>query len=135
MSKYSQCYEIHKEMILEIMKQRVIRTIMRIVWVLDVKKVANELSGPFAKAGAPQADNDSSNPPEIFQFFLLKVLVEIHLIVIEKFIYNLSLFYQRSQDGIIYLYIYNSLPISTGWLISCRDHDTLKFPAKQVFLL
>ena len=31
---------------------------------MDVKKVANELSGPFAKVGAPQADNDSSNAPE-----------------------------------------------------------------------
>ena len=38
---------------------------MRIVWVLDVKKVGNELSGPFVKFGAPQAHNESSNPPEI----------------------------------------------------------------------
>ena len=39
---------------------------MRIVWISDIKKVANELSGLFAKVSAPQADNDSSNPPEIF---------------------------------------------------------------------
>ena len=39
---------------------------MRIVWVLDVKKVANELSSPFAKVGAPRSDNDNSNPPENF---------------------------------------------------------------------
>ena len=39
---------------------------MRIVRVLDITKVANELSGPFAKVGAPQTDNDSSSPPEIF---------------------------------------------------------------------
>ena len=39
---------------------------MRIVWVLDVKRVSNELSGPLAKVGASQADNDSSNPPETF---------------------------------------------------------------------
>ena len=38
---------------------------MRIVWVLYVKKVANELPYPFAKVRAPQADIDSSNPPEI----------------------------------------------------------------------
>ena len=40
---------------------------MRIVWVLNVKKAAYELSGPVAKVGAPQADNDSSNPPENFR--------------------------------------------------------------------
>ena len=47
---------------------------MRIVWVLDVKKVANELSDPSGKVGALQADNDSSNPSEIFhiQIFLAK---------------------------------------------------------------
>ena len=39
------------------------------MWVLDVKKVANELSDPFANVGAPQADNDSSNPPKKM-FFL-----------------------------------------------------------------
>ena len=38
----------------------------RIVRVLDVKKVADELSGAFVKVGAPQADNDNSNPPENF---------------------------------------------------------------------
>ena len=60
MSKYLQCYEInYKEMILKMTKQRVVLITMRIVWVLDVKKVANELSGP-------QADNENSNPPEIF---------------------------------------------------------------------
>ena len=48
--------------------------IIRGVWVLDGKKVAFELSDPFAKVEAPQADNDSSNPPEIFHkkfFFAL----------------------------------------------------------------
>ena len=36
---------------------------MRMVWVLDVKKAANELSGPFAEVGTLQADSiDSSNP-------------------------------------------------------------------------
>ena len=36
--------------------------------------MANELSGNFAKVGAPQADNDSSNSPEIFHtnIFLAK---------------------------------------------------------------
>ena len=47
-------------MILEITKQTGILITMKIVWVLDVKKVAYELSCPFAKVGAPQADNDSS---------------------------------------------------------------------------
>ena len=55
---------------------------MRIVWVLDVEKVENELSGPFAEVGAPQTDNESSNPHEIFhkniflvQFFYLNTLL------------------------------------------------------------
>ena len=39
---------------------------MRIVSVLDVKKVAYRMSGPFAKVWAPQADNDSSKTPETF---------------------------------------------------------------------
>ena len=30
------------------------------------QKVTFELSGPFAKFGAPHTDNDSSNPPENF---------------------------------------------------------------------
>ena len=58
---------------------------MRIVWVLYVKKVAYELNGPFAKVGAPQADNDSSNPPENIHkktFFLLKLMIELYYIVI-----------------------------------------------------
>ena len=40
---------------------------MGIVWVLDIKKVAYELSGPFAKVGPPQADNGSNKPPENFR--------------------------------------------------------------------
>ena len=36
---------------------------MRVMCFLDVKKVVNELSGPLAKVGAPQADNDNSNSP------------------------------------------------------------------------
>ena len=50
---------------------------MNIVWALDVKKVAYELPGPFAKVGTPQADNGSSDPPETFHkiAFLLKVLI------------------------------------------------------------
>ena len=43
---------------------------MKIVWVSDVKKVAYELPGPFAKVEAPQADNDSSIPPEIFDKYV-----------------------------------------------------------------
>ena len=38
---------------------------MRIVRVSDAKKVADELSSPFSKFGAPQADINSSIPPEI----------------------------------------------------------------------
>ena len=37
---------------------------IRIVWVLDVKKVVIELPGPFAKVGAPAADTCNTNPPE-----------------------------------------------------------------------
>ena len=56
---------------------------MRNVWVLDVKKVAYEMSGPFLKIGAPQADIDSIKLPENFTktIFLLKVLTEIYYIV------------------------------------------------------
>ena len=35
-----------------------------LVWVLEFKKVAYELSGPLAINGAPQVDNDSSNHPK-----------------------------------------------------------------------
>ena len=62
MSKYFQCYEIYKNMILEITKQRVVMIIMMTAWILYVKKVAYEMSGHFAKVWAPQADNDSGNP-------------------------------------------------------------------------
>ena len=40
--------------------------IVKIVWVLDVDEVAYEMSSHFAKVGAQQADNDSSNPSENF---------------------------------------------------------------------
>ena len=36
------------------------------MWVFDVKKVAYELSGHFAKFGDPQADINNSNTPEMF---------------------------------------------------------------------
>ena len=74
MSKYLQCYEIYKEVILEITKDGVIMITMKTVWILNVKKVSNELSGPFAKVRALQADKDSRNPPEIFHkdIFLAK---------------------------------------------------------------
>ena len=42
---------------------------MRIVWVLDVKNVAYELSGPSVKVGASQADSDSSNPENFHKNF------------------------------------------------------------------
>ena len=45
--------EIFKEMSLDIAKQRVIMVTKRIVRVLDVVKIAYELSGIFAKVGAP----------------------------------------------------------------------------------
>ena len=35
---------------------------MRSLWVLNVKKLAYEMSGPVAKVEAPQAGNDSINP-------------------------------------------------------------------------
>ena len=74
---------------------------MRVAWVLDANRVAIELSGPFAKAGASQTDNDSSNPPEIFHknIFLLKTLIEKQYIAIEICLFNLSWFYQGTQDG------------------------------------
>ena len=39
---------------------------------MDVKKIAYELSGPFAKVGAPKADKDISN---LFQNFQKNVFV------------------------------------------------------------
>ena len=45
-------------------KRKVILVTMRIEWVLDIKKVEYELSVPYEKVGALQADNDTSNPPE-----------------------------------------------------------------------
>ena len=77
-------------MILEIRKQRVIMITMRIVRVLDVKKVVYELPGTFA--GAPQSDNDSSKPPENChkKFFLLKVLIQMCYIVMENYLKHLS---------------------------------------------
>ena len=61
-------------MILEVIKQRLLMITMRTVCVLDVKKITYELSAPFVKVGAPQAHNDSSNPPENFKYnvFLAK---------------------------------------------------------------
>ena len=63
-----------------------------IVCALDVKQVASELSGSFAKLGVPQADSNSSNPPGNFHktFFLLKVLIEKHNVVIVNYLINLS---------------------------------------------
>ena len=66
LSKHSVCYEIFKEMILEKAKQGVLMMTMRTVRDLDVKKVANELYGPFAKVGAQLAANESCNPTESF---------------------------------------------------------------------
>ena len=64
MSKYLRCHAIYKEKVLDITKQGAMMITMRIVLVLGVKKVAFELSVPFATVGAQQADNDSINPPE-----------------------------------------------------------------------
>ena len=64
MSKYLRCYEIYKEMILEIPKQGVIILTLSIAWVLDFEKVAYELSGSFAKVRTPPANNNSSSPSE-----------------------------------------------------------------------
>ena len=66
MRNYLGCYEIIKDMILEIKEQRVIMRTVRIEWVLKVKKVALEMNDPDAKVGAPQADDDSSEPTENF---------------------------------------------------------------------
>ena len=81
MWKHLRCHKIYKEVILEKTKQRVAILTLRIVRVLHVHKVADELSDPFANVGAQQADNDSSNPPENFHkngfnaIFLLKYTI------------------------------------------------------------
>ena len=63
---------------------------------MDIKKIAYELSAPFANVEAPQADNGSSKPPKTFTktFFLLKDFIEnyytviaIYLIEIYDYIY------------------------------------------------
>ena len=53
----------YREMFLEKTKQGVIMLTMRMVCVLDVKKMVYELSGAVVKFGTSQTDNDSSNPP------------------------------------------------------------------------
>ena len=50
-------------------------TFMITVWVLDVKKVPHDLSGSFAKVGAPDADKDNSNPPEVFHSNVFLVII------------------------------------------------------------
>ena len=74
-------------MILEILKQRLAMLTMSSLWVLDVKKVKYELFGPLAEVGAPQADNDSSNPPENFHknVFLVKSFSFIYYIAIASY--------------------------------------------------
>ena len=49
MSKYLWCYEFYKEIILEITKYGVIMITMKIMRVLDVKKVPYKQFGPSAK--------------------------------------------------------------------------------------
>ena len=67
---------------------------------MDVKKVVNELSGPLTKVGAPEADNDSINPPDFFRksVFLLKFLIEIHYLFIANCIFKLSLLFQCTDN-------------------------------------
>ena len=78
--------------------------IMSVVRVMNVKKVAYELIGNFAKVGAPQAANYISNPPENFYktFFSLKVLIEIYTIVIAIYLINPSFEYQCVRDDKTY---------------------------------
>ena len=59
-----------------------------------VENEANELSGPSAKAGAPQADKDSGKPPEMFHknVFLAKsfnwnILFSYHEVFNECFLF------------------------------------------------
>ena len=59
---------------------------MRTVRVLDVKKVAYDLPGPFPKGGASDADNGNSNQPETFHknvflvslFYLFNIYTVTH---------------------------------------------------------
>ena len=60
MGKYLRCDKSYKEMIQEITKQRVIMITMSIMGVFEVKKVGYEMSGHFAKVGAPQAQADNN---------------------------------------------------------------------------
>ena len=59
-------------MILEIRKQTV-----WILWILDVKKVEYDLSGPFAEVEGSETDIDGSNPSEIFQKNAFPVKISI----------------------------------------------------------
>ena len=69
-------HETDKETIVEITTLRVIMLTLWVGRVLDVKKVAYELSGPCAKVGAPQGDSDSSNPENLHKnVFLTKNFV------------------------------------------------------------
>ena len=51
-------------------------------------KKKSEMSGYFAKVGAPQAGSDSSNPPETFH--KTAFWIEIYYTVIANCLFNLS---------------------------------------------
>ena len=58
---------------------------------LDVNKVAYEMSGPFEIDGAPQAVMTAAILLKNFtKKFLLNVLIEIYYKVIAKYLFNLS---------------------------------------------
>ena len=81
----------------------------RIVWVSDVKKVVYEPTDPFAKFEAPQADNDSTDPPENAHknvFSIKKSLIKIHYKAIANSLVNLSWLYQFTLDGNTYKNMY-----------------------------
>ena len=62
---------------------------MKIVLVMNVKKVAYELSGPSAKVGAAPADNDSSNPLEN---------LNKNIFIAKSFDWNILYSYQKLLD-------------------------------------
>ena len=76
-------------------------TTNKVVWVFDVKKLAYELSGIFAKVGVPQADNDPAILLKFFTktFFLIKILIETYYTVETNYLFKLSSLYQCKQCG------------------------------------
>ena len=72
---------------------------MRILRVLDVEKVAYELSGSFARVGAPQADNDTKGPEDFHKNIFLVKTFDLHLLYSYQKIFNYLFLFTSRPTG------------------------------------